>query len=122
VSVSLLVKTIVFLLIAAGAVLSQEVSSTAAPTVVRKIEPEYTKKALDAKIQGTVVLSLVITADGVPSEIKLVRGLGSGLDEKAVECLQQRRFSPAMRNYEPVPTKATVEINFRLPAGASPAN
>jgi protein TonB len=58
----------------------------------------------------------------MPSEIKVVRGLGSGLDEKAVECLQQWRFTPAMRNGEPVPEKASVEINFRIAPGTKPSD
>lgn len=71
---------------------------------------------MDAKLEGTVILSLLVGADGVPSGIRLVRGLGSGLDEKAVECLMQWRFSPAQdTNGKPKPTRATVEINFRLP-------
>jgi periplasmic protein TonB len=49
------------------------------------------------------------------TEIKVTRGLGKGLDEKAVECLRKWRFSPATRHGEPVPAKATVEIVFRLP-------
>jgi protein TonB len=63
-------------------------------------DPEYTPEALAAKLRGTV---------------KVARGLGNGLDEKAVECLQKWRFKPGMRNGEPVPVKATIEVNFRLP-------
>lgn len=73
------------------------------------------KEALDAKIEGDVILSLIIGTDGIPSDIKLIRGLGKGLDEKAIECLQQWRFSPAITHGEPVAQKATFEMNFRLP-------
>jgi periplasmic protein TonB len=107
---------ILFLLVTVGVLLPQEISHRAGPKIVRKVDPEYTREALDAKLQGDVVLSFVIAIDGMPVEIKVVRGLGSGLDEKAVECLQQWRFSPGVRNGEPVPMKASVEINFRLPA------
>jgi TonB family protein len=48
----------------------------------------YTKQALDAKIEGSVTLYAVIGTDGVPSDISVINGLGSGLDEKAVECFQ----------------------------------
>jgi len=56
---------------------------------------EYTNEALAAKIEGDVILSLMVGPDDVPSDIKVVRGLGMGLDEKAVECLQPWRFKPA---------------------------
>jgi protein TonB len=103
------------LLLAAVTLLPQEISHFTGPQVIYKADPEYTPEALEAKLAGTVILSLVIDAEGNPTEIKLTKGLGKGLDEKAVECLQKWRFTPGTRFGEPVPVKATVEINFRLP-------
>jgi periplasmic protein TonB len=88
--------------------------NTTRPTVVHKADPEYTTEATEAKIQGAVTLTATIGADGIPAEIKIVKGLGKGLDEKAVECLQKWRFKPATTNGEPIASKVTVEINFRL--------
>jgi TonB family protein len=113
---------ILFLLVSVGVLLPQEISHRTGPKLIHRVDPEYTKEALTAKLQGTVVLSLVIAVDGKPSEIKLVRGLGSGLDEKAVECLEKWRFTPAMRNGEPVPQKATVEIIFRIAPETKPSD
>jgi protein TonB len=100
----------VLLLIAVSSLHPQELSHTTEPRVAHRVEPEYTKEARDAKIEGVVILSLVIGADGVPSDIKLVRGLGKGLDEKAVECLQQWRFIPATNHSEPVSTNLSDEF------------
>jgi protein TonB len=86
------------------------------PKVIQQSEPEYTKEALEAKYERFVMLTAMITVDGIASEIKVVKGLGVGLDEKAIECLQTWRFTPAMRNGEQTPVKATVEIRFKLPA------
>jgi protein TonB len=108
-------KSIVLLLLAAVTLLPQEMSHETAPQVIHKADPEYTPEALEAKLVGSVILSVVVDAAGNPTEIKLIKGLGKGLDEKAVECLQKWRFKPATHNSEPVPVKATVEINFRLP-------
>ena len=108
-------KLAILLLIAALSLRSQEISHTTEPRVIHTVEVQYTKEALAAKLQGEVVLSLTIGEDGVPSDIKLVRGLGMGLDEKAVECLQQWRFKPATNHSEPVSAKAKVVLNFRLP-------
>jgi TonB family protein len=121
-TVNLFAKAIVFLLVTAGAVLPQEISHRTGPKIIRRVNPGYTKEAWDAKLQGTVVLSFVVAVDGMPSEIKVVRGLGSGLDEKAVECLQQWRFTPATRNGEPVPEKVTLEMNFRIGPGVKPTD
>ena len=109
-------KFAILLLIAAVSLHSQEISHTTEPRLIHKAEPQYTKEARAAKIQGEVVLSLTIGVDGVPSDIKVDRGLGMGLDEKAVECLQQWRFKPAIDYFgEPVSAKAKVVMNFRLP-------
>lgn len=108
-------KPVLLLLFAAVSVLPQEISHDTAPQVILKVNPEYTPEALGAKLAGAVVLSVVIDAAGNPVEIKVTRGLGQGLDEKAVECLQKWHFKPATHNSEPVAVKATVEINFRLP-------
>lgn len=77
--------------------------------------PEYTREAREAKLEGAVILSAVIGADGVPASIAVVRGLGMGLDEKAVECLGKWCFQPATRDGKPVPMEVRFEIDFRLP-------
>jgi protein TonB len=105
-------------LIAVVSLQAQELSHTTYPVVLHKAEPQYTKEAIDAKIEGDVILSTMIGADGVPSDIKVVRSLGAGLDEKAVECLEQWRFRPATDHGQPVSSKATIEINFRLLQGS----
>jgi protein TonB len=103
------------LLLTAGITLrGQEISHTTEPKPTHTVRPQYTKEALAAKIEGDVILSSMIGADGVPSDIKLVRGLGMGLDEKAVECLKQWRFRPATNHSEPVSSKVNIEMNFRL--------
>jgi protein TonB len=106
------------LIAVAGLLHSQEILRSSSPKVLRKVNPEYSKEALDAKREGTVVLSAMTGVDGIPSEIKVVRGIGKGLDEKAVECLRQWRFSPALKDGEPTPVKVTIEIDFRLPSGS----
>jgi protein TonB len=84
------------------------------PTVLRKVEPEYSKEALEARVEGTVRLSIVISETGVPDNVTVVQPLGMGLDEKARECVLQWRFRPAMREGKPVRTDANIEVNFRL--------
>ena len=94
---------VLLLITTAGLLHPQEVSHTTEPKVIHTVPPEYTREALDAKLQGVVILSAFVGVDGALTEIKLVRGLGKGLDEKAFECVQQWRFSPGSSHGEPVP-------------------
>ena len=91
---------------------------TTLPTIVRRVKPEYTKAAIEAKLHGRVALVTVIGIDGVPSEITVLEGLEKGLDERAVECLRQWRFKPGARDGKPAPLKVAVEVDFRLPRSA----
>ncbi len=85
-----------------------------APVAIHRVEPEYSEEARKAKFQGTVVLSIVIDEQGVPRNFRVVRPLGLGLDEKAIEAVQKWRFRPGQKEGRPVAVIATVEVNFRL--------
>lgn len=85
-----------------------------APKLLHKLEPEYTEEARAGKIAGTVLLSIVIEPDGTATNFQIVKGVGFGLDEKAVEAIGQWRFSPGAKDGVPVPVKAQIEVNFRL--------
>jgi TonB family protein len=84
------------------------------PKVLTKVEPKYTPEARDAKIAGSVLLKVVVTAEGKADEIEVVRGLDSGLDQKAIEALSQWTFQPATKDGVAVAVYATIEVNFRL--------
>jgi TonB family protein len=83
------------------------------PTVLSKTEPVYTDEARDAKIEGTVVLSLEIDMDGLAQNIEVTRSLDGGLDQSAVTAVQQWRFKPGEKNGKPVRVMARIEVNFR---------
>jgi TonB family protein len=84
------------------------------PRVLSKTEPEYSEEARDAKIEGALLLSVVVGTDGLAHDISVVRGLGAGLEEKAVEAVEKWHFRPGELNGEAVPVQAQIEINFRL--------
>jgi protein TonB len=106
---------LLLLLALSVSVVQSQTASSFAPRLIHKTDPEYTKQALDARVAGSVTLSGMIGTDGVPSDINVVKGLGNGLDEKAVECFQAWRFSPGLKNGQPIPVKTQVEVKFRLP-------
>ena len=85
-----------------------------APLPLLKIDPDYSEEARKAKFQGTVVLSIVVDDKGNPRDIKVVRPLGLGLDQKAIEAVEKWRFRPGMKDGRPVAVSATIEVNFRL--------
>jgi TonB family protein len=84
------------------------------PSLIFKVEPQYTEAARDAKLMGTVHLTVRIEKDGSPQNITVVEGLPMGLDEKAVEAIKQWKFKPGMKDGRPVRVLANIEVNFRL--------
>lgn len=84
------------------------------PKLLHKVEPEYSEEARAAAFQGVVVLSVVIEPDGIADNMQVLKSLGLGLDQKAIQAVQQWQFQPGMMNGAPVPVAATIEVNFRL--------
>ncbi len=62
-----------------------------------------------------MLLSVVVDETGKPTSIKVIRPLGWGLDEKAIESLSQWKFKPSTKDGAPVPVQAQIEVTFRLP-------
>jgi protein TonB len=85
-----------------------------APRLTRKIEPEYSEEARKAKYQGTVVLAVEVWPDGLAHNIRVIRSLGLGLDEKALEAVRQWQFVPGKKDGKAVKVQASIEVNFRL--------
>lgn len=84
------------------------------PSILYKVEPEYSEEARKAKFQGAVILQIIVDEHGNPRDIKIIRPLGLGLDQKAVEAVEKWRFSPGKKDGKPVPVVAQIEVNFRL--------
>jgi len=85
-----------------------------APTLVYKEEPDYTEEARAGKVPGTVVLSVEIDPTGTATKIKVLRGLGLRLDEKAVQAVKKWKFEPGEKEGKRVTAAATIEVNFRV--------
>jgi TonB family protein len=85
-----------------------------APALLFKVEPEYSEEARKAKVQGTVLLAIEVDRSGRAQNVRVVRSLGVGLDEKAIEAVRKWKFKPGYRAGKPVTVGATIEVNFRL--------
>jgi TonB family protein len=84
------------------------------PSLLSKVEPEYSEEARIARYQGTVVIYAEIGTDGIAHNLHVLEGLGLGLDEKALKAIDRWRFRPGSKEGSPVPVAATIEVNFRL--------
>ncbi len=88
--------------------------NVSAPVAIYKPEPPYSEQARKAKYQGTVVLWIVVDAQGNVTQAQVVKPLGMGLDENALRTVKTWKFKPALRNGSPVPVRVMVEVSFRL--------
>jgi TonB family protein len=82
--------------------------------IISKPTPTYTAEARSLRIQGEVLLEVVLEASGSLHIVRVVRGLGHGLDDNAVKAAQQIRFRPAMRNGQPADSTVVLHIVFQL--------
>ena len=82
--------------------------------VLSKPTPAYTAEARALKLEGEVLLEVVFSASGKIQVVRVVRGLGHGLDEAAIHAAEQIRFKPATRGGAPVDSTATLHIVFQL--------
>jgi TonB family protein len=89
-------------------------SGVSAPQPIFTPEPEYSEEARKAKLGGIVLLSLVVDASGRPVDIHVIRSLGLGLDEKAIEAVKRWVFAPGKKDGKPVAVRASAEVSFRL--------
>lgn len=99
----------------AGGGLYRVGGGVSAPELIRKVDAEFSDEARKNKYQGIVMVEIVVDKDGNPQNPRVVRALGQGLDEKAIEAIMQYKFKPAFKDGKtPVPVKMTIEIDFHI--------
>jgi protein TonB len=89
-------------------------SGIVAPTILREVKPDYTDEGRRRNIEGDVVLEIVVKSDGSVGSVKLLSGLGAGLDQRASDAVRQWRFNPAKRYGTPVDVIVEVAVEFKL--------
>ena len=99
---------------AAGVVPKRIGGGVSAPVLIYSVEPEYTKQAREDKVSGSVLVNLWVDEQGKPEHVRVRRGIGDGLDEKAVEAVKQYRFKPAMEDGKPVLVELNISVNFEI--------
>ena len=94
---------------------SQPNSGANAPVQITfKPKPDYTEEGRKQKINGEVSLEVLFASDGQIHVIRVVQGLGYGLDEQAVKAAEQIKFKPALHEGQPIDSRAQVHIIFEL--------
>ncbi len=85
-----------------------------APQLIYQVDPEFSEEARKAKFQGEVLVHLIVDATGRPTQVRVIRPVGMGLDEKAREAVAQYKFRPARKGGQAVPVELNVAVNFQI--------
>jgi TonB family protein len=89
-------------------------AGVSAPQLIHQVQPEFTDEARQAKYEGVVEIQLIVDSNGNPENIAIVRHLGMGLDQKAIDAVRQYKFRPAMYQGHAVPVRLMVDVAFHL--------
>ncbi len=87
---------------------------TKQPSIKHLVKPEYTEEARLEEIEGVVLLAVTINSKGKVIKVRVLKGLGYGLDEAAIEAIKKTKFSPAMKDGRPVTTTVKLPVRFVL--------
>ena len=89
-------------------------SGVAPPRLLKEVRAEYSDSARRANLEGEVELEIVIRRDGTVGDVKILKGLGLGLNNQAVQAVRQWRFAPARLKGTPVDVIVEVSVEFKL--------
>jgi periplasmic protein TonB len=84
------------------------------PKLLQEVKPVYTEDARLRHLEGEVVMEIVVRRDGSVGDLRIIRGLGGGLNDRAAQAVRQWRFSPARRQATPVDVIVEVSVEFKL--------
>jgi TonB family protein len=89
-------------------------SGVTPPRILREVKPDYTEEARRRGLSGEVVLEVIVQRDGRVGSVRVMQGIGGGLDQRAIEAVRQWRFAPGERRGVPVDVVVEVAVEFRL--------
>jgi TonB family protein len=85
-----------------------------APKAIYQPDPQYNERARKKKINGTVIVAMIVTAEGKVRDLKVIKSLDKGLDKQAIAAVSTWKFEPATKDGKPVAVHLPVEVDFRL--------
>lgn len=89
-------------------------SNIAPPRVIKDPNPQYTHEAREARLHGSVWIRITVGVDGAAHDLTIIKPLGAGLDQAAIEAVTKWRFRPAQKNGRPVAATSRVIVNFEF--------
>jgi len=98
----------------ASAAPQQAAGGVTRPVLIHQVFPEFSEQARKDKVSGIVTVNFLVDENGNPTHVRVMRGLGHGLDMEAVAAVKQYKFKPAMRDGKPVPFELNTEVNFQI--------
>lgn len=122
----LLCSCTLIVLLVAVVVSAESAEQVTSPKLLKKVDPVYTEAAREAKVEGSVTLEIIVTADGKTRVQRVVQSkflinnqpvdpsIQFGLDERAIEAVRQWEFAPGTRDGQPVAVQFRVEVTFTL--------
>jgi TonB family protein len=84
------------------------------PRVIHQVDPSYDEASRKAKLNGHVVLTFIVQPDGKPRDIRVVKSLSPGLDQKSIEAVSKWKFTPATKDGKPIAIEIQAETTFRI--------
>jgi TonB family protein len=84
------------------------------PRAIYSQNPEYSEEGRNKNVVGTVLLAVVVASDGSTHDVRVRKGIGAGLDEKAVGAISRWRWQAATRDGKPVAVELTISVTFNL--------
>jgi TonB family protein len=88
-----------------------------APRLLKEVKPGYTAEAMRARVNGVVVMQVVVLTDGSVGNVEVTRALEPGLDAEAIKAVKQWRFSPGLKDGTAVPVSVAIEMSFSTAKG-----
>jgi TonB family protein len=102
------------ILCAAAVCCAQDVPGVSPPHLRSKVQAQYSEEARKARLEGTVLLRIVVGSDGGARDFEVLRSVGMGLDENAIAAVRKWQFEPGTKDGQPVNVRVQIEVNFRL--------
>jgi TonB family protein len=82
------------------------------PRIVRQVNPQYSSGSHGINVEGSVVVETVVSSQGTPTNVHVVKSLHKDVDAAAVEAVEQWAFAPGKKNGKPVAVRLQIEIHF----------
>jgi periplasmic protein TonB len=89
-------------------------SGIEAPRLLKEVRADYTEEARQRGLAGEVLLEIIVRRDGSVGDVKILQGMGAGLNDRAVQAVKQWKFAPARRLGTPVDVIVEVAVEFKL--------